>query len=106
MQQQLEFDLVSPMLMGRGPKEEQMLKEAAELISAGKEKLRLAKLEAELQHQDLVLDAKPTNELEEVRLIIGPEAWKKTRRRWERRLKEDLITLRKVLIVLRNLQRK
>jgi hypothetical protein len=106
MPEQLEFDLVSPYLMGRSPKAERMILEAAELMALSKETIRLAKLEAELQHQDLMLDPKPTNELDEVRLIIGPEAWKKTRRRWERRLKQDLITFRKVLIVLRNLQRK
>lgn len=104
MQRQLEFDLVSPYLMGRGPEEERMLAEAAELMALSKEKLRQAKLAADLHYQDLLIDAKPTNELDEVRLIIGPEAWKKTRRRWERRLKQNLIGFRKTLLVLRNLQ--
>jgi hypothetical protein len=102
----MEFDLVSPYLMGRGPTEEKMLQEAAELMAASQEKIRQAKLLAELQYQDLLIAPKPINELEEVRLIIGPEAWEKTRRRWERRLKQDVIAFRKVLIVLRNLQRK
>ena len=106
MSEQLEFDLVSPYLMGRGPQEQRMLEEAAQLLALSNEKLRQAKLAAELQYQDLLIDAKPTNELEEVRLIIGPEAWKKTRRRWERRLKQNVVAFRKVLIVLRNLQRK
>lgn len=105
MSEQLEFDLVSPFLMGRSPEEERMIEEAAELMAQSKEKLRLAKLAAELQHQDLLLDPKPSNELEEVRLLIGVEAWKKTRRRWERRLKQNVISVRKALIVLRNLQK-
>ena len=106
MNEQLEFDLVSPWLMGRGPEEERLLAEAAELLSLGEEKVRLSKVAAELQSQDLLLNAKPTNELEELRLIIGPVAWKKSRRRWERRLKQNVIAFRKVLIVLRNLQQK
>ena len=106
MQEQLEFDLVSPWLAGPGPEEQRMLDEAAELLSLGEEKIRLIKVASELQLQDLLLNAKPTNELEELRLIIGPVAWKKTRRRWERRLKQNVIAFRKVLIVLRNLQQK
>lgn len=105
-EQQLEFDLVSPFLMGPSLQEEQMLNEAAALLAESKEKIRFKKMVAEMQYQDLLIDARPTNELEELRLIIGPEAWKKSSRTWKRRLKQNVIAFRKVLIVLRHIQQK
>ena len=83
-----------------------MLEEAAELTEQGQEKISLIRMAAEMQYQELLTDPKPTNELEELRLIIGEAAWKKSRRRWERRLKQDVIAFRKVLIVLRYHQQK
>lgn len=103
MAEQLEFDLVSVHLSGPSLEEQRLLDEAAELMGQGKEKLRLAKLAAELHNLDLVLEPKSTDELAQLRLLVGNTVWKKTRRRWERRLKQNVREVRKLIVVLRSL---
>ena len=101
MPEQLELDLVSPFFADS--EEERLLAEASELLGQSKEKVRLAKIAAELNRQDLVIAPAPGQELEEIRVLVGPAAWKTSRRRWERRLKKNVRAVRKAIVVLRTL---
>lgn len=103
MSEQLEFDLVL-LEPGWDLETKRLLDEAAVLTGQAKEKQRLAKIAAELRRVDLPMFIEPTNELEEMRLRVGPANWKKTRRHWQRRLKQNFRAFRKVLIVLRHFQ--
>jgi hypothetical protein len=103
--EQLEFDLVSPDLAGLGLEELQLLREAAELHGQADEKTRLVKVAAEICRQDQILAPKQANELEELRVLIGPKSWnQKMRRSWQKRLKINLKGVRKVIIALRFLR--
>jgi hypothetical protein len=102
MNEQLEFDLVSPYLAGPDRHEQRLLDEAAALLGMADDKLRVARIAAELRHEDAVTAATPGNELAEMKVLLGPVTWKKTRRLWERRLKQNVRAFRKVLIVLKH----
>jgi len=101
--EQLEFDLVAPGLAGPDPDEQRYLDEAAELLKTSREKIELARIAAELRREDLQISPEPRNELAELRVLIGPVAWKKDGAAWKRRLKRNVRAFRKVLIVLRHL---
>lgn len=100
MNEQLEFDLVSPSLAGPGPHQEAALRLDEE------NKLLLTHIACELDRQDQLqgpLAPKPSTEMGELQVLLGPIEWKKSKRRWERRLKKNVLAVRKVIIVLRNL---
>lgn len=103
MPEQLEFDLVSPWLAAPSRVEQRLLDEAAELLGQGRDKMRLARIAAELQRQEVLVQVAPSTELAELRVLLGPAIWKKARRRWERRLKKNPMLARRAIIVLRNL---
>lgn len=101
MPEQLELDLVSASFAQSD--EERLLAEAAELLGRSKEKVKLAKIAAELKRQDLVLAPEPAHELAELQVLLGPAAWRLSRRRRERRLRKNVRAVRKVIVVLRSL---
>jgi len=100
--EQMEFDLVAPGLAGHDANEERLLDEAAVLLKEGKTKVTLARIAAELHREESIICPTPSNELAELRVLIGPTAWKKDSAAWKRRLNQNLRAFRKVLIVLRN----
>jgi len=103
MSDQLEFDLVLIEDAGRDPDAARLLDEAAELLRQSKHKVALAQIAQDLRRVDLVNFTAPANELAEMQALIGARHWKKTRRHWQRRLKQNVKAFRKVLIVLRHL---
>lgn len=100
---QLEFDFVSPYLAEPGPEELHMLQEANKFLSKGEQLLVLRKLAAELHFQGLQFDRNPTNELEELRVLIGSSAWKKSQHQWRRRMRQNPSRVRKVILCMRAL---
>ena len=100
--EQLEFDLVVPGLAGQDANEERLLDEAAALLKEGEDKVMLARIANELHREELIICPTPSNELAELKVLIGPTAWKKDGAAWTRRLHKNLRAFRKVLVVLRN----
>ena len=102
--EQLEFDLISPWLGGNAVSQEiEKLLQGFSKLS--EEKKRLASLAHRLHHEDLLgpLFSKPTNELAELKVLIGPRDWKKSERTWKRRVKENVTRVRKVILSLKSL---
>lgn len=100
---QLEFDFVSPWLSAPVADELHMLEEANKFLSRGEQLLVLRKLAAELHHEGLQLDPKPTNELEELKVLLGSAAWKKSERQWRHRMRKNPSRVRKVILCMRAL---
>ena len=103
MSEQTEFDFVGPDLAGIDPYEQRLLEEALALQGHATQKRLMAKIYTELRQQESIIAPQPSTELNDLRLLLGEQAWVKSRRRWERRLKRNVVSVRRVIIVLRNL---
>ena len=103
MVDQLEFDFVSPWLGNPTRDELRILNEATELLSKGEQMLVLRKLASELQRQALQLDPNPSSELDELKVLLGSAAWKKSETQWRRRVRQNPSRVRKVILCMRAL---
>lgn len=103
MSAQLEFDFVSPWFANESRDELRILKEATELLSKHEQLLVLRKLTAELQRQDLHRDPTPSTELDELKVLLGPDAWKKSENQWRKRVRQNPSRVRKVILCMRAL---
>ncbi len=106
--QQLEFDLVSPLLA----------EPTLEQLEAARKKLRMPQpktaaefgelwdLAGRLNHVELAFDSQPAAPeqlLSEIRVFIPPADWKKDLRLWSRRARKNPRRLAKVILVLKKI---
>ena len=102
--EQLEFDLVSPWL-GEAPESARLKKQAERAAKLSDEKRWLASVANKLHREDLLgpLFSKPGNELAELKVLLGRTEFEKEERTWKRRLKKNVVAVRKVIVCLKNL---
>ncbi len=98
--EQMEFDLVSP-LLSDAPGVPALLAQADDSARMAQQKLEAARLATRLHHEDLVY-GRVTDELEQVRVIVGREAWRRTHKIWERRARTNPRRVRKFLIAAKS----
>jgi len=100
MPTQLEFDLVSPFL-AVPPAVEALQAKAAALAESSWQTHRAMRLAVRLAHEDLIY-GEITDELEQLRVLVGKRAWKRSHKLWERRAVRDPRGVRKVLLAAKS----
>jgi len=102
--EQLEFDLVSPWL-GDDPESDRLKNVSMRLAKLSEEKQSLASITRKLYREDLLgpLFTKPSNELAELKVLLGRPEFDKQQRTWKRRLKQNVVAVRKVIVCLKSL---
>jgi len=106
MDNQLEFDLVSPLLGEPTPRQMQKVRTIMRLPrpSSSEQFHELRSLTARLNYLELVYDADSVsidNELAQVRVLIGKEDWRKDGKLWARRARKNPLRLRKVILAMK-----
>lgn len=97
---QLEFDLLVPDY-GASEAEKNLLREAAGGLQLSQQKINWARMVRDVARVESLIAPGPQNELAELKVLLGAEVFKKARRRWERRLKQDPIAVRRAIAILR-----
>ena len=103
---QLEFDLVSPLLGDPTPRQVARLAVKANLPlpKTAEDVDDLRGFAARIHHLDLVYDERSfslNDELQEIRVLIGPADWQRDEKLWTRRARKDPKRLRKIILSLK-----
>lgn len=106
MPDQLEFDLVSPLLGEPTRRQMEKVRKIMDLPppASAAQLNELRCLTARLNYLDLVYDANSfsiNDELAQVRVLIGKEDWRKDKNLWKRRGLKNPARLRKVILSMK-----